>query len=102
MNRCIDCCHVVTKGGTICNSGSKEIRPNYLTVSMDGHIAIRCNRVGERVFSDPNCMTGKVEQLSDYGYCYKERKYGYILSKILGKCGKEGRYFEMKQTEGKV
>jgi hypothetical protein len=34
--------------------------------------------------------------LENHVLCYDERKYGYLLCRILGRCGKEGRFLEPK------
>jgi len=32
----------------------------------------------------------------DFGYCCRQRKFGYIISFLMGYCGKSGRWFKQK------
>ena len=36
--------------------------------------------------------------LENHVLCYDERKSGYLMSRILKRCGKEGRFFEPQKS----
>lgn len=52
------------------------------------HGSAECTRGAHEI----NLITGYT--IPDYYGCIYERYYGYVLARLLGKCGKEGRFYE--------
>lgn len=71
MNSCHDCKHYV-----------------ILPYTLQG----KCDGPEERKVADP--VTG--ERGIEYWPVYMQRRNGFILARVLGTCGKEGRFFEAK------